>query len=1203
MKLRKYAILCSTLLLCVFLYVFLHNLKPLFDKTEGDYKQNYAVNLSEKTPKDKLQEVLLNNGYVANEKDAAFVADTLVSRLKRMDYPNLYHLQKRVYGQVPMLVADSLKVLTRKVDKSKKRIGLSTAPPSANELNPVVEAGSDSGNGRITVRVKSEKEGPCCVVPVRLIAYALDSAGFENNDTLFAKTDSQGMAQFNRLDTSKGYSVLPIKFGYEYGTMKGVHRYKFNKDNYTFAFKQQEHRIQMLDNATLKQIKNDGTITVRTPAEYKATVIKWFVLVLLGWWLLCLILVLRKKKFDPIMVATAMFLTGFCVIIMFAIQNPLTEELRGVEMAKGVLLGLVAVIVLQYVNFIKFYQNRYKLEFDAPLAALNWLFLPFKRKVAWLAPILSGHDAWWKKTGALLLLILCLPFGLLNVMQIHKLSGRVEKFCKKMPKGFGWLLLAILLTALLWTPIGQSIGGMKVNLKLGPLTFQPSEIAKYLILFFMAAFFTQNADTIIDYSRPAKTRMMNKIWNKVKTLGWVIGGLMVLMALYAALGDMGPGLVIGVTFVLLYSLVKSKVNLENLSEDDKWRRILTCDFAMLIYGVVSFAVFVVVGAMLDNALLFALLWFAAWIVFGLLRYKQFFETALIMNLLIFAFVFGGQVMQKVGFEGSEIAERFEQRTQMCVNTWGDWKKADGQEYEKAKKAAVSNTQVANGLWAIATGGFAGQGLGEGNPNLIPAFHTDMILSSIGEETGWIGLLVVVLVLSLLLRRMIVVGYKAGHPFAFYFCIGVAIVTGVQFFIIALGSSGMIPLTGVTVPFLSYGRVSMILNLMALGVVLSLSKNAKEVQTNSTADSVRQHSVGDYNYPVSIVSWTFVVLALFTLYVWQYYAVWKRGDTLIHPAFVYDNQGTPLIEYNPRIALLAKEMWAGNIWDRNGVLLATSDRDLISDKKGDVYKMLVDTCGLDESDMDKLAKAHTKRYYPFAEHLFFMLGDINNGLYFSYNEKNPIGYMAEAQHLVYLRNYDNIMRDANGNEIKVKLIGKTKGRFIDGCRPDTISYTLRDNKALIAYLKSGRNGRPLKKHNENVKNGDFDLHLTLDAVLQKDMQDALKKYVDDKKNNLSDNNLLRISVVVLDAEKGDLLTSANYPLPDYRRLREEDSLGHVSYYDHYKDKKWTAYTERDLGLTYQSMPGSTAKVMSAMAGLNKLGLNRVKKEAIFPVYRY
>ena len=769
----------------------------------------------------------------------------------------------------------------------------------------------------------------------------------------------------------------------------------------------------------------------------------------------------------------------------------------------------------------------------------------------------------------------------------------------RVPKGFGWLLLALLLTALLWTPLGREIGGMKVNLSLFGLTFQPSEIAKYLILLFLAAFFTQYADTIIAYSQPNRTSFRESFKNKVKTLGWVIAGLLSLMFLYAILGDMGPGLVIGVTFVLLYSLVKSKVNLDNLDEDDKWKRIFTCDFAMLIYGVVSFAVLLFIGYKLHNTLLFAVFWFLGWIIFGIVSHKQFFETAFIINLLVFMFVFGGDVMKQIPvLSNTDIAERFEQRTRMCTNTWGDL----NLDHHQDKDEPVSNTQVANGLWAIATGGMKGQGLGEGNPNLIPVFHTDMILSSVAEQIGWLGLLLIVFVFALLLRRIIIVGYRVGHPFAFYFCVGVAIVTAVQFFVIALGSSGMIPLTGITVPFLSYGRVSMILNLAAIGVVLSLAKNIKEEKLSAAQEKVRQRSVGDYNYPISIVTWAYITIAAFILCVWQYYALWRRGNTLIHPAYVHSSAGLPMIEYNPRIALLTKEMWAGNIYDRKGVLLATSD---VEKFKANI-PYLCDTVKLNKDSLNLIAQAHTKRYYPFAEHLFFMLGDLNTGLFLY----SPIGYMAEGQHLSYLRNYDNL-HNRKGEEIpRAELHGslKANSRYLNNAYDTAISVPVYDNHELIKFLKTGVHGRPLKNHNEKVQNEKYDLHLTLDAKLQKDMQDSIKCYVT-RTIGLKDNNLLRVSVVVLDAQTGDLLTSANYPLPDQARLRAEEDDARAKgrrfavWSDNYQENGWETYTDRDLGLTYQTMPGSTAKVMSAMAGLNKLGVDRVRKEAIFPVYRY
>ena len=103
--------------------------------------------------------------------------------------------------------------------------------------------------------------------------------------------------------------------------------------------------------------------------------------------------------------------------------------------------------------------------------------------------------------------------------------------------------------------------------------------------------------------------------SKLKTLLWIIIGLAALMAMYLVLGDMGPGLVISITFILLYSLIKSKVNLEHLDEEGRWKRIFTCDFAMLVYGVLTFAVFLIIGYKLGHMMLFGGLWFAFWFAF------------------------------------------------------------------------------------------------------------------------------------------------------------------------------------------------------------------------------------------------------------------------------------------------------------------------------------------------------------------------------------------------------------------------------------------------------------------------------------------------------------------------------------------------------------------------------------------------------------
>lgn len=1177
---KKYATLISTLVLCWMLLVYLINLRPHFKEVDADYKEGRAINLSRETDPVQLSQVLITNGYVATQRDADFVADTLTARLQRgMSFSNLYHLLKRDYGQVPATVVEKENLLTNKLTLSNEELGLIDSLPALADLDIQFDLGRNNGDGKITVRVYEEKrrgkilqmlwgskEVNCPNVLVCLREYYVDSV--EHADVVgYAKTDSKGRAVFNGLDRTCGYSVLPIKKGYEYGSSKGIVQGEFSNRGNKIQFEQQEHRIKMINNLTLKQIKYDGTITVRTPEEFITKVVMWFALVLLAWWLLVLFVHSRKRYFDPFLFAAVMFLTGLCVIVMFAIHDPLTENLEGVVMAQGVLIGIGAILLLQGVDFVKFYQDQCRFGFELPIELVKWGFSPFVEQPRCSLSALRNNAPWYKKALSVLALVvtsivdvLILPLRLLLKLDIPKLSSfklKIKKGTWSVPEGFSWLLFALFLTLLLF-PFGKSVGGVKVNLALpGFPVFQPSELVKYLILFFTAAFFTQKADFIVAYSQPN----VNRFGAKVKTLGWVVVGLALLLFLYIILEDMGPAMVIIFTFILLYSLVKSKVSFENLTEGEKRKKLFTCDFAMLIYGVASFAIVIKVGYWLSGtkiALLFACLWFIVWILYGKFRLKQVVESAVVFNVLVFMFVFGGVVIKSVN---TDLGERFEQRTSMCVNTWGDLDiNSDEPNYAHGKEAnPVSNTQVANGLWAIATGGLTGQGLGDGNPNLIPAFQTDMILSSMAEQIGWGGLFFVVAALMLLLWRVAKVGYAVKHLFAFYFCVGVSIATAVQFFIIALGSSGVIPLTGITVPFLSYGRVSMIVNLAAIGVVISLSKNIEQEHLTEAQQRVRKHSVGEYNHTTPLVLLTFGIIAVFMLGTWASYGwgCFARNKTLVRPAYVLSKDGWPTIEYNPRIELLTKEMRTGNIYDRNDVLLATNDKD-------------------------------NKRHYPFAEHLFFMIGDQNRSSVFGYYEPYPLGYMADLQLNSYLCGYDN-RHDENGlPTVEVTLHSdkiKSQHRFLNHYNQGSVVYPIEDNHELVKYLRNGIHGRKLRKHNKTVQEGEYDIFLTLDAKLQVDMQNRLRKYVADKKHGLRDNNLLRISVVVLDAENGDLLTSANYPLPDYQRLREEASHG---YSDNYKDKDWSAYTDRDLGLIRQTAPGSTAKIMSAMAGFQKLG---------------
>lgn len=1162
-----------TAVLCLLFSKLNNNLAQEFEQTKEAYSDGVAVNLAKGVKAETLANVLSVGNYV-EEDDAQFIAGQLVSKLNEGNtLSSLYDLKKMIF-QVPASLADSLggKGMKARVKESYETLKVDSIPAAIPQNSWV------TGKGRITVVVQEKKpdslvgsldkllhknKKPVEGVWVRLMEHYPDSLVRG-----YAKTDDQGRVVFDTLDTERYYSVLPIQKGFEYGSSRGTTGGNLGakgEGRQAFSFTRTQHTIRLLDDQTFQQIKADDVLTVRTPADFKGELTKCLMLFFAVWWGLYFILRIRKRPFNREIVALLMLLTGFCLLVMFAINNPLTDGMLGLDMLQGILMGVVAIGLLQMVDFVKFFQDGYVVKFDFTLQFFGWLFMPFRGKVKPLTAVLTDRKKnGLVKSGALLCILAVTPFLVLDLLQVTRLDGPVQKLLSRLPKGFGYLLAALALTALLWSPLGSEVGGMKVNLNIFGLVFQPSEIAKYLIMIFMAAFFYQHVDKIVRYSEVGNSALFGR---KFLVLLGILCGLAVLLAIYFRLGDMGPALVLAVSFILLYSIIKSKDQLGDLTEGERYRRIFASDFAMLLYGIASFALMLAIGHRYGNMGIFCLLWFALWIVFGLTRKKQIFESAIFMNVIVAAFIFGGTVMKPLS---ASTGERLDDRMEMCVNTWGTLDLEHNADHKP-----VINNQVAQGLWGLASGGVKGQGLGKGSPSLIPAFHTDMILESIGELLGWWGLLIVVVCLALLLRQCIVAGYRTAHPFAFYLATGIAIVTGVQFMIISLGSTGMIPLTGITVPFLSFGRVSMILNLAAFGIVLSLSHR------HGTVIEAQKKNIGAYNYTVAIASLSYICLAAVVMGVFLNYQseALNRDKTLIRPVFVNGTNGAPIVEYNPRIARVMKKLHAGNIYDRSGkVILATSDKSLV--KPGDYEKY-----GL-ESHAETILKKRTQRYYPFGEHLLFMVGDYNTGVPFAYYEHNPIGYLAESQHLAALRGFDNILYDdpksPDKKPVKVNL-SSDKFRaspFAPVSKTQREGVVLRNYEAILPCLKKSR-----EIDKWNARREKRDITLTVDAGLQTRMQQAIEGYMTKPEFSGRGWNKVRVSVVVLDASSGDLLTSANYPLPVQDSLRR---YARTRYTDREKIPAAKAYSDRDLGLTYQTMPGSTAKVMSALAGLQKFG---------------
>lgn len=134
-------------------------------------------------------------------------------------------------------------------------------------------------------------------------------------------------------------------------------------------------------------------------------------------------------------------------------------------------------------------------------------------------------------------------------------------------------------------------------------------------------------------------------------------------------------------------------------------------------------------------------------------------------------------------------------------------------------------QIYHATNAISNGGFFGSGLGEGFIKLgfLSDVHTDIILAGITEELGFVGLFLIVVLFAYVLLRLFRIANRAPHKTHYLFCVGIALLLGFSLIINAFGISGITPVKGIAVPFLSYGGSSLIANCIAIGLVLSISR--------------------------------------------------------------------------------------------------------------------------------------------------------------------------------------------------------------------------------------------------------------------------------------------------------------------------------------------------------------------------------------------
>ncbi|WP_083927683.1 FtsW/RodA/SpoVE family cell cycle protein [Niabella aurantiaca] len=677
----------------------------------------------------------------------------------------------------------------------------------------------------------------------------------------------------------------------------------------------------------------------------------------------------------------------------------------------------------------------------------------------------------------------------------------------KAPRGYSWMLLSIALMLLLaFIGTGPEGSGVKVNL----FGFQVSELSKVLMIVFFAAYFAVNAAY---FRNIPDNRWLTR--NNIKMLGLFV----FLLAIYAALGDLGPAIVLCLTFLFFYSFAKEEF------------------FPMVLAAVIYVLLLMITSRFINDAQHNYLPVLAAGACAGTLGYaffKKRYESVFFIVLVISSFI----LLATLPFE---FTQRLADRNGMFQNIW--------------ENKLTGGDQVAHGIWSLNAGGFFGQGLGKGFSSVMPAYHTDMILESIGEELGLVALIAIFLAFGLLTYRSLLAARRTGKPFLFYLVAGIAIATMLQFFLITAGTLGLIPLTGISVPFLSKGNAGIIVTLFAFVLVLILSNekgDALEMEyVKKNFDNVNAYAILTF----------FAVLLFFigTLFWYQY----KSDEYITKPALVLNRKGAWQYSYNPRIGIFLRQIRSGNIYDRNGVLLATSSKATF-----DKFKNRLVPLGANPVLYAEQLKRDQNRYYPFGADLLFWLGDYNKEIA---NEEEA-GYAAEYRHYTLLKGFDVSYTTAQKTSDRYR-----EDRFLPVTQKESelVKY---DYSALAPILKEGKDGQWVELQNNKEK----DIRLSLDVVFNQKINAVIQ--------NTAASSPFRTSVVAVNAETGDVLASASNPAPSYKDLKLISNIDPSDYRTIFRQIfQDRLVVPQDLGLTFNSRPGSTVKIIDAAAAMNQYGV--------------
>jgi cell division protein FtsW (lipid II flippase) len=441
--------------------------------------------------------------------------------------------------------------------------------------------------------------------------------------------------------------------------------------------------------------------------------------------------------------------------------------------------------------------------------------------------------------------------------------------------------------------------------------------------------------------------------------------------------------------------------------------------------------------------------------------------------------------------------------------------------------ARGGDQIAQALWSMSTGGLFGTGIGLGDTRYLPAGHTDLVLASLAEELGFAGLAAVVIVYASIIARALATARKASTDYGFFLAVTIVLFLSVPVLLMASGTLGLVPLTGVVTPFLSFGGSAMVANFAALGLLASIRSDARQ-----PAD------LNVFAAPVRWLGGALAVAALVLAIAAGRVQISRADELVAKPHLGVQADGMRRFQYNPRLLDVVRRIPRGSIVDRNGLALATDDRELVR-RAAPAYARL----GI---AMDSACADARARCYPLGGRAFHVIGDATTRRNWSASNSSFVERDSESR----LRGFDD-------HQTMVKVVER------DGTESTTLRRDYRDLVPLLRHRYE-----PDHPAMKEAMDPHRELRVTLDARLQARVAAIVAAYARRSSSG-------RAAAVVIDPVTGDLLASVSYPWPSDGALEQVPGS---------EDGDLEPLLDRARYGLYP--PGSTFKLITAAAALRR-----------------